>query len=340
MNTVTVKSLMANMGMSIGSESHTSKKENNNIVASHISQYGIQRNIVSIAAEAIRFNNQYIASGEGIGDGVDKVKTFIINIYKKIIAFFKSILSKIKGFLTKSGDAEADFEKALDGIPKVLSSEKKKGNAEDVKKSYSYKKLPVMTKDTNSILTVIEDVASFGSDLNERLSGIKNISNAHVYVSKISNGNWHKNDYTLKDFREDQAKLNQMNTSDISFLEVTEKTDIAHSDTEKMLNTYLTYKSKFKPHMKIFKDILNDTEELQKDMEKKIKSGDLIDTNEEGSGEPNMKLANFLQQGIQDDIRRFSTKINEYTSALRLSVSHIKELSAIYLQTNYSSYEL
>ena len=339
---ITVRDLMSRMGMASGSESFKPTNKNHSSNQPFISQHNIQKSIVYAAAESIRFTETMVASGESAGDVVSKVKEYVIKIWKKIVAFFKEIIAKIKGFLSKSKSSEDDFEKALDGISKVLSTPKKKGTAEDAKKVFKYRILPPRVGE-NIIFKSIDSIRTYGLIIQSRYTKVDFFGVDNDFLNKITYSKWKSDSYTIKNLKEDQQHDEVYKIKDLVFEDKEEKADKAHNDAEKMLKEYLGYKSTYKSQDDNFKTILSQLEETRKKIQAKIDKNDFSSVLEDQSNLDDkliIKAANFIQQIIQEDIRKFNEKINEYNSALKISVSHIKEMAAIYLQTNYSSYEL
>ena len=243
---ITVRDLMSRMGMTSGSEAFKPTNKNHSSNQPFISQHNIQKSIVYAAAESIRFTETMVASGESAGDAVSKVKEYVIKIWKKIVAFFKEIIAKIKGFLSKSKSSEDDFEKALDGISKVLSTPKKKGTAEDAKKVFKYRILPPRVGE-NIIFKSMDGIKTYGLILKSRYTKIDLFGVDGGFLDKITRNKWKSDSYNIDNLKDDQDDDEVYRIKDLVFEDKEEKTDKAHNDAEKMLKEYLGYKSTYKP---------------------------------------------------------------------------------------------
>ena len=288
-------------------------------------------------------SNSLKISGEGAGDITNKVKDFVIKVFKKIIEFIKSVFKRIKILITGSGDAEDEFEKALDAIPKVLSAPKKTGTKADEDKVYNYRSIENMTiNGENSIISLLYQTSTYGQNLLNRFKAAVDGGYYNKYLDRITDSKWKNEGYTINDLKKDQSTLDD---SFITMREVkfTDEREVpskqANKDTGALLKEYLNFKSKYYPQDMEFKVISEEFQKIQKELENKIKNNQLVEVANDPEGKLTMKAANFLQQAIQTDIQKFSFRINEYNKALRITVGHIKELSAIYLQTNFSSFD-
>ena len=336
-NNISIRDLMAKNGMAIGSESYkpsniSYKKYNS------LSMHQIQKNTVKIARENVSFIINSQARAEGFVEGVDKIKEFVIKIFKKIIEFFKSIYNKIKNFILKNKQSEDEFENALNGITKVLNTPSIKGTIKDRDKIHKYR-IAVDIKKGNNAIEILEAVDKLGTELEDRFKKANDTKGVDDYLNTISRNRWKNDDYTLSDFKREQIFQEGFMMTDITFLEVEEKTEMAHNDAKHSLESYLDIKSRYKKQNQKFENILNNLEKLQKDIESKIKNDNLLEKDAFSDEQLAVKAASFLQSAMHDDIKQFIGRMGDYNNALKLTITHIKEMSVIYLTTNFSSFE-
>ena len=344
-NTISVNTLMANLGITTASESNKIKT-NNNVIKFDATACGrihqsIRYSMIHTAAESVRMASSLRTSAEGVGDTVNKVKDFVIKVLKKIVEFIKSIINKLKSLIFGTGSSEDEFEKALNGISKVLGTEKKKGTKADKDKVYKYRSVNNIISDTDGISAFIHDTIAYAHRLHSSIKRTVKEGSINGYLNAITDNKWKNKGYTLNNLKQDQASLdNSLISKNIEFIEeVNVDSKTANKETGEMLKKYLNLKTYYNSQNLVFRDINDLLLSLQKELENKIKSNEFVIKEDDPDGELTMKAANFLQQAIQTDIQKFNKVVNEYNSILKMSVSHIKELSAIYLQTNFSSFD-